>query len=271
VASIICSKCSKQIYPDNGAHLPPWCPRCGTDLKPGLDLPGLPPSPPPLSPFEGERRRGEGAGPSAFIETPPPAPTNAAPTTTPQPDGATPMPAAAWESGRAPWQPPYFAVKPIRGFPNNIPYRVYVLPEELLFLDSESNQDKEYQGLAFMMAGAVGGAIAKGIIDAHNKPRTEALRRALDDADTEELRQTARDGGSHFWVETENVAEAVVAPVGIWDGLFHGTELPGVLTLKRIHGRKLKCAVTSYGGLRVAMQELPKVLRERVAVKIGRG
>ena len=253
MASIICSKCSKQIYPDDGARLPPWCPRCGTDLKPGLDLPGLP------------------GGPSPLIETPPPAPTDTALTTTPPPDGVTPAPAAAWESGRAPWQPPYFAVKPIRGFPNNIPYRVYVLPEELLFLGAESNQGKEFQGFAFMMAGAAGGAIAKGIIDAHNKPRTEALHRTLDDADTEELRQMARDGGSHFWIEAKSVAEAVLGPVGIWDGLFHGSELPGILSLKRFHGRRLKCAVASYGGLRVAMQELPNVLKERVAVKIGRG
>jgi hypothetical protein len=163
-----------------------------------------------------------------------------------------------------PLQPPYFTVAPISGFLGNHRfYRVYILPDELLILDTGPDEGRHLVAVGAALGGAIGGMIGGAIAEARQS-KAESIRRMLDGATFDELQLMAQDPGN-FRVDTNEVIESSLDPYGFWETLGAREGHAGKLAL-RLQDSKLKCRLPAFEDMLRAIRELPQVLGDRLAV-----
>jgi hypothetical protein len=241
VAKFHCTRCGFLADTGNTLRPPPWCSRCGADFKPD-STPAPTSAPAPVNVPPGALM----APGTHLVPTPAPLPTS--PPSIPSP----------------PRQPPHFRVKPLNAPLLAREYRLYVLPDELLFLDEAVNASQAFLPLGIAFGGLVGALIVSAIRENQRKQEA-ARRRALDEACEDELRMMARERQPSFPLPVDDVLEARLDALGFWDTFTVGNYY-GVLTVEHAGGRLVKYGLPTGDDLRRAVKVLPEVLGDRLAV-----
>jgi hypothetical protein len=190
-----CSSCRHRF---SGAEaLPPWCPRCGADLKkgPAVDLPAATAAP-------------------ALAQALPARPENR--------QGSVGL--AAEAKVTLPEQPPHFCGVAEFTWTANRHYRIYFLPRELLFLEipPPANERPPQHPWLFHF-GLVGGLIAASISLATSKDHTRkiaARKDELDWSDTRELVRLAEEEPHSFRAGPEDLWNVAIKAPSFWRRLF---------------------------------------------------
>ncbi len=163
-------------------------------------------------------------------------------------------------------QPPFFHGKAERT------YRIFVLPDELLFLDAPSPNDRggaENVARGFgLMGGLVGGMIGGAIADSLAAGQQAEARRRRDDLDrapTDELQEMADAERRSFRAEVASFREASIVALTFWERLFTQN------TAARLHfdhadrGR-VTLVLPTPADVRQAIEHLSPVLGDKLKV-----
>jgi hypothetical protein len=234
-----CPKCGNQIVSNDGVRFPPWCVRCGADVKVGpeaLKAATQVPLPPPV--------------PEPSLLT-----ASLLPRTPKLPDAA---PASRHD------QPPHFHAR-ASSLQGRL-YRVYCFDDELVFLDRTPWRRPSSGMLAVAFAGALGGLIFD-LATRGAKQRAEHRLKAMDRAGAEELRLIADEDANSFRVRPADVSDARFEPPTAWQawGLFTG-RCAGVLAFRHCHVGDMTLELPELQDMRRALQHLPPLLGDQVTV-----
>ncbi len=227
MSTLQCPSCSRSFSPTIDGRLPPWCPRCGADLKA---------RPQPSSPPEAAA-----ASPGVPTATPAVAPTVPVP--------SLPGPQLGYIQVRA-----AKSLDVSQAF-----YRLYVLEENLYFLRLGCPLEKKAPPSA-VAAGALFGLVGALVVSAmttDNVPRDEMAERArlLDLADEEALRMYIKEGDGSFVLAVKDVEQVRLGPVSFWRGL--GKSAPqGLLQFTHAEAGELECELLSFLEVRKTRERL---------------
>jgi hypothetical protein len=232
--TVECRKCSQLISNPDGSRLPPWCPRCGADLRlAGADV--------RVAPVE-----------STQIQTRPLPPRPA-----PQ-EGARPV--VTLSSGR------FFAA-----YRGSDLYRVYVTETDLLVLKIGSEQvppDRGTARVAVALGGLLGGVLASVAAWA-TPPNTRLDDRAnlFDMSDEHSLRLYAREGHGSFVADPEDIDDLRLEPPSTLGRLF-GSKTEAVLTFRHRKEGRVTLKLQSTHDVRVAVVGLSRLFGDAVAIRV---
>ena len=174
--------------------------------------------------------------------------------------------AAARDDKSRLFQPPYFHARSDRT------YRIYILEDELLFLDAPAMEDRSgaeniVRGLA-PMGGLIGGLVGATICEAMAAGRKgEVMRRRheLERADTEELKEMADCERTSFRAEVAGLSEVSIAALGFWERLFSEGAAGRLNFYHRDRGR-MTLVLPTPSDMRTAIEKLTTVLGEKLTV-----
>jgi hypothetical protein len=163
-------------------------------------------------------------------------------------------------------QPPYFHGKSDRT------YRVYVLADELLFLDAPAPEDRSgaenvVRGLSPMggLLGAMIGGVISDAIAAGRKAEGRRRRDDLDRADLQDLQDMADGERTSFRAEVAGLAEVSIVALSFWERLFTETCAGRLSFHHRDHGR-MTLTFRAPHDMRTAIQQLTAVLGDDLVV-----
>ena len=164
-------------------------------------------------------------------------------------------------------QPPYFNASRMAFWNNNRHvYRVYVLPNEMLFLKLGSGFRDP--GSAAAMGGAVGGGIA-GLMAGRKLKQIEEKRQQLDAAPPEELRRIAREDKGSFSATADELSDLRLdAPSGFWGLMLSGATQTGLLCFTHAKHGKYTLELVAMEDMKKAFDALPQHFGNRIAVNV---
>jgi hypothetical protein len=173
-------------------------------------------------------------------------------------------------------RPPYFHARAVYAFKRNRFYRVYVLPEMLLFLDAgpETN-DQCTRGIG--AAGAVTGGILGALIGSaigsvidSTRGDTGATRKMLlDTADTAELIQLSGEESASFSVVPADLRDARIEPPSLWHTVQHfGKKYVGLLCFHHRDRGDMTLEIPAANDMQTAVAALPFLFGDDLAVNV---
>jgi hypothetical protein len=232
-SGVACPSCRRPVSAE--AALRPWCPHCGEDLQ-------------------------LGSGAKAPTQPDKPAEREASPQQSP----------ARRESERDPLgygQPPSFDARLDKTF------RIYVLKDELLFLDAPASEDRSggenvARNLGMLGGGLIGGMIGGAIAEGMAGPRkAEARRRRdfLNSCTTEELQEMADQERTSFRAEAAGFRDASIVALTWWERLFAENTQARLHFQHRDRGR-MSLALPTHSDVRTAIEQLSAVLGDALTV-----
>lgn len=234
-----CPQCSHPI-PVNGDR-PPWCPRCGVDLKSRRS----PDRPAPTGPAD---VRGESTDADGF------------PVLSPAPGGALPF---------------FSACKLTLLSKHRQNFRLYITGTDLLVLQLDPPPFRERRVMAQVIGGATSGATAhllQGVILGDRRPAEPRDReQLLGVADEVTLRQYAEAWKGSFAADPQDVSCLRIGPASCWRRFLSGIEHEGILTLQHRWKGKVTLALPSLTDVRRAVEELPRLFGEVVEINLPWG
>src|SRR5262245_16730720 len=153
-------------------------------------------------------------------------------------------------------KPPFLSVVELRTWTPNRAYRVYVLPDEWLFVWAGGS------GEVAVALGAQGGLIG-GLLAAAANPAKKNAQRA-DEIDFKPLDELRHDHKHNFALPIEEIADAEIVPVSFGFRLSHGTvPAVGLLRLRLESGKRLTLALGTFDELGRVFDLLPPLLGDR--------
>src|SRR5262245_44381706 len=177
---IPCPHCGKMVVADDHLRFPPWCTKCGADLKvKPEDLAAAKPAP---------------------VAPPPPQPSLLTAGLLPSPP-RTASPASVPGLQR----PNYFHARV--GAPRHRLYRVHFYPDELVFLDRTPWQMPPVGVMGMAFGGLLGGLAVK-LATQGDKERHDARLKRMDWAGSDELQMMADEDSHSLRVRPDDLAEA---------------------------------------------------------------
>jgi hypothetical protein len=168
--------------------------------------------------------------------------------------------------------PPYFEARAVFNFRPNRLFRVYVLPDRLLFLDVEPQGAGAH--LAWMVPlvavgmlfGLIGGLIAWYLLKSL-APRSVPNGRDLDDLDADELIARARYSQGCFQAAPGELSEVRLEPPSFWHSLWWaGSRYAGVVYLRHCERGRYTLQVLGLEDMKLAAEMLPELLGRRMEV-----
>ncbi len=123
-------------------------------------------------------------------------------------------------------QPPYFNARAI-GTGGKRFYRVYVLPDQLLFITLGENNAQQAAVPFFVMGGLVGGLVAgmmASSAQSRMRQKLASLEDELDRADTAALIRLSTAGRNNFRASPIDLCDLRLERAGFWHKLNHGSE-----------------------------------------------
>lgn len=173
-------------------------------------------------------------------------------------------------------QPPYFHARAVYRLKLNQFYRVYVLPDMLLFLDAGPELNDQYaRGISAAGAAAGGllgaalGQVIGAAIDSTCVDAQFARRRLLDTADTDELIELAAEGGASFRALPADLRDARIEPTSTWHTMqFLGNAYVGLLCFHHEEHGDMTLEIPSENHMQTALAELPPLFGDRLAVNV---
>jgi hypothetical protein len=165
-----------------------------------------------------------------------------------------------------PQQPPFFHAGRLAFWNSSRHvYRIYVLPQELVFLKVGTGfRDPRSAAAA---GGAVGAGLAALLAGRKMKQITEKHKQ-LDEADVTELRRLAGSEKGSFVATRDELADLRLEPPSRFLAIMlSGSEHAGLLRFSRPAGGKYKLELFSSEDAKTAYMELPRALGERIAVR----
>jgi hypothetical protein len=174
-------------------------------------------------------------------------------------------------------QPPYFEARAVYALKINRFYRVYVLPEMLLFLDAGPESGDQYtRGITAagavtggILGAAVGSAIGSAIDYAREDVRY-ARKRLLDTASTEELIELSAEGGVSFRAAPADLLCARIEPTSTWHTMqYFGNQYIGLLCFQHADQGDVTLELPTPNDMRIALAELPVVFGDQLEVNVA--
>jgi len=151
--------------------------------------------------------------------------------------------------------------------PNRL-YRVYILPDELVFIWSGSGMEGmagAHAGTA--MHGALGGLIGYAIVKSLDPTKKNAARREVLNATP--LDQLVDDHAKNLRAPTNEFTEVRFAPRSEWHARQYSDHAhQALLHLRHRSFGKLKLGISSVTDVGVALQEVPRVLGHVCQIEI---
>jgi hypothetical protein len=238
VLQIPCPHCKNYVVTDAQGRFPPWCRKCGADLK-----------------FRPED-----------LETATPA-ASEPPLRVPGFLSVALVPEEERQAHARPTtanQPPCFHAQVLSG--QRRLYRIYLAEGELLFLDRTPwRPPAVLGGLADLFAGILGGLIVKAVAEEGRK-KWMARVREMDSADELRLQVMVDEDENSFRAQADKLSGVVINPPTFWQrwGVFT-PRCAGVLRLRHSATGELALGL-SLEDMRWALRELPRFLGGEVAV-----
>jgi hypothetical protein len=164
-------------------------------------------------------------------------------------------------------QPPHFNAGQIAFWNSNRHvYRVYVLPNELLFLKLGTGFRDPRSAAA--TGGAIGGGLA-ALIAGRKMKQIAEKQKQLDEADVEELRRlAATEKGSFVAVPEELTNLRLDPPSGFLGVMLSGAPHAGLLCFSHPKRGKYKLELFTPEDAKSAYLELPRALGAQIAVNV---
>jgi len=172
-------------------------------------------------------------------------------------------------------RPPYFHARAVYNFKPNRFYRVYVLPEMLLFLDAGPETNDQFTrgigGAGAVTGGLLGGLIGQALGAAIDSTRVDGgaeRKYLLDTADTDELIQLANEGGASFRAELADLGNPRIEPTSIWHTIQHFSKYVGLLCFHHPDRGNMVLEIPAANDMKTALAELPSVFGDDLAVHV---
>jgi hypothetical protein len=146
----------------------------------------------------------------------------------------------------------------------NRPYRVYLMPDKLLFIEAGPGDGKQWADGGQATAGVVGGLLG-GLVANECHEQTKARERALDRATPEDL-QALIDGTRNFRIHADEVTEVAIDAPGWMESL--SGDVMGHLRVIDPRRGKLTFALVTIEDMQKAIDLLPGVLGESLSVNV---
>ena len=243
--TVSCRSCSRIVSADDGGRLPPWCPKCGADLKP-----------------EAEPRARAG-----FLS--PGADEGAAGMMSPQPAENN----AFDHQGQV--RLFFHACDPsILGSKHTL-YRIYITSRDLLFFQIGSGSICDGEVLPSTkrnknLMGAGLGAAAAQMADIR---QLELARRIseLDAADESALRDQATSGDAAFCADAADLESICIAPPSLWIHLLCRIDHQALLKFAHRRQGKMRLVLPSWRDVRRSAEGLPKIFGDLVQINLPWG
>jgi hypothetical protein len=243
-APIFCPKCPQRITPAVDGRLPPWCPRCGVNLRQD------PVTPPP---------------PTTAISAEPLEPTPL-------------LPPGANVPG-SPRVPFFQAFAPAMGQDSHELYRIYFTSTDLLIFQcgigtvSMGQIMPRTKSRITYAAWGVIPMIMKAIARAQEGKHLRYADRMqdLDMADEDTLRDYASMRDGSFIADADDVKWLRIDPPSGWYRFWHRAEHEGVLRFAHRTMGKMALALPTTRDVRLAREELPKLFGDAVQINLHWG
>lgn len=259
---IRCPSCNFSYVADLAGSLPPWCSKCGADLKakPSALTQAVSQALPNRetastyanAPAAGDWTSSNYASKSPAAKAPSFAP-NIPVATTPLRSPANPFTTAT-----------YFEVRGGRKNASKRLFRVYVRENELLCIDFGSDTPTIGQNI-WMGQGLLGAAIAKALKERQRKQNFDRQWH-LDCVDDAELEQMAASGGKHHRLGRNDIQEMTIEALTGWQRFWTKDRSYGTILFRRADGVKFRFEVLKPEGMKSALDHFPGIFGDRLAI-----
>jgi hypothetical protein len=231
---VSCPKCSRFVSAESG-RLPPWCPGCGSILKPAP----APPAPPPL----------------------------------PDASSIVPLAAPVTLTRVAPREAPtYFhGFVPSSIGSEHMLYRLYPTSTDLLVFAigiGTVNYGQVVPRAARQPVGPGGVAMAFEVMRETSQRKLLARIPELDAACEETLRSLAVWGKDEFVASLEDLRGARLDPPSFWNRMLGGSQHVGVLTFRHRKQGKVVLALPAFGDARKAAEGLIQLQGDGASINL---
>ncbi|MCI0463777.1 MAG: hypothetical protein L0Z62_43130 [Gemmataceae bacterium] len=160
---------------------------------------------------------------------------------------------------------PFFTIQAQFTFKKNRLYRVYLRPQELLFLEAGPGcgNEQAVRGAGFVLGGLVGGLIG-GILAENIREKAKARQWELDVAEEADLLRMADQGDLNFRATASDLSDIRIEAPSFWDKL--DAKVCGRLCLRHRDRGAHAFQFLSIEDMQKAIELLPQVLGEQLAV-----
>jgi hypothetical protein len=236
--TVTCRVCGHDI-PMAGDRIPPWCPKCGADVRPGETRT----QPKPAD-------RDPAVAPNVAV----------APTPAPPAPSLKPPP---------PRLPYFHAHKTGAWRSDRVLYRVYVTDKDLLFLSlgTDADDPRHVVAAAHVLGGLVGGLLASAFVEGQRHP-AEDRQRLMNLADEPALRQLVVEIPGSFELAPDDLASVAIDPKSFWAWAASAHKHVAILKLMNVAGTEMKFELPGKPDLEVATEFLPRLLGNVVTVNV---
>jgi hypothetical protein len=187
--------------------------------------------------------------------------------------GQMQLQSATWLQGHSGDRPSFEAVVCHTFAPNRV-HQVFMMPQGLLFLElrkkvgsaiGNANQNAVVMGA--VMGGLIGAAIAGAVSEAmsNNETNHENFEMCSED----ELYQLAAQRKKSFVSKNDEIISVTIDAPGGFTRMFGNSKLAGYITVRDRKLGKVKMEVYDQAALSVAVDSLPRRLKERVIVNVA--
>ena len=182
----------------------------------------------------------------------------------PKCNNISPIPDTSISPARPPIPPPapapnYFHAVAVYRIGAKRLYRVYILPEELVFIYAGSGED---HAAKFATYGAAGALVA-GFFERWSKPEIKNQKR-LEQLDHAELEDLSGDHKHNFRVFTSELSDVAIDPPSSWDTYAH----LGIFRFKHTQKGKMRLYLRTLEDVKTAAEKLHGVMANQVSVNV---
>jgi hypothetical protein len=149
-------------------------------------------------------------------------------------------------------------VAPYTWRPNRL-YRVYVLPQELVFLWAGSGAETAALGTQF---GLLGGLVTAAV-------RREAPAQPRQGLDRERVEELIASHKHNFRAHVDDLYSVIIDPRSFWlAAMYYQGSHTGVLRIRHRQKGKLRLCLSSYEDMKTAVEAVPAALGDLVTVNV---
>src|SRR5262249_41274441 len=161
---------------------------------------------------------------------------------------------------------PFFHVRATFAWKPNRYYRVYIKPDELLFLHAGPGNGDAIALQTAVQGGAIGGLIG-GLIAQSMRKRTKARKEALDAATECELLEFIASEKHSFRLATSEVSNACIDARSFWHSvMYQNPNCVALLRMQHPERGTMTLELLSADEARLVLDKLPTLLRDGLTV-----
>jgi len=162
----------------------------------------------------------------------------------------------------------FFHARATYALKRNCYYRIYIAPDELLFVQAGPGKMDHLAAASGTGGGAIGWLIGSYIAGRAQK-KTDARQKILDEADLDELEQLIDEDKHSFRAEFSEFSDVVIDPKSAWHQVAYSSpNHVGLLRFRHEKRGNIKLEFLNNEDLQLAIDTLPHLLPEPVAVNV---